>query len=91
MSHLSTSGKPRRFGAAALAITTSVVLAASGFSAMAQSGKSSRHAAPLRELRAYATPYDSGRWVPVNGAQIMGGFGGPGDFINSVTGEIRPR
>jgi hypothetical protein len=35
MSHISTSAKSRRFGAAALAVAASVVLASSGFGAQA--------------------------------------------------------
>jgi hypothetical protein len=85
MSSLSTSRKTRRFGFASLALA-SILLATSGLSAMAQSGKSARHAPQAREFRAYTSTC-----VPANGAQIMGGFAGADDRIDSVTGEICSR
>lgn len=90
MSSLSTSRKTRRFGSVSLALA-SILLATSGFSAMAQSGKSARHAIQAREFRANDSTENYGRCIPANGAQIMGGFAGADDRIDSVTGEICPR
>jgi hypothetical protein len=90
MSSLFTSPKTRRFSSASLALA-SILLATSGLSAVAQSGKSALHAPQAREFRAYTSTENSRRCVPANGAQIMGNFAGADDRIDSVTGEICPR
>jgi hypothetical protein len=80
----------RRIRPAFLAATAAVVLACSGLSAAAQSDKGARHQSLSRQFRAEAAR-DAGRCIPANGAQIMGGFAGSGDRLDSVTGEICAR
>ena len=88
---MSTNSTSRRFGAASLALAASVLLAASGVSAMAQNGTSAHPRVHAREFRATAITQDPARWVAPSGARILGGFAGPDDLINSVTGEVRSR
>ena len=88
MSTLSPSNDPRRFRAATLSFTAAVLLAASGVPVMSQSGHKT---IPPRDFRATSAHQVSEHCAPANGAQIMGGFAGADDRIDSVTGEICTR
>lgn len=89
MSHSIVSNRPRRSGPVFMALAACVLFAASGLSALAQPGKGARHAVEPRDFTAdVATPRFEARCIPANGAQIMGGFAGPGDSLDSVTGEV---
>jgi hypothetical protein len=44
-----------------------------------------------RHFRGEVSPQADKRFVPANGAQIMGGFAGPDDLIDNATGETRHR
>jgi hypothetical protein len=72
-----------------MAVAACIVFAASGLSTMAQPGIGARHAVEPRDFRAdVATPRFEERCIPANGAQIIGGFAGPGDSLDGVTGEV---
>ncbi|MCW2318557.1 hypothetical protein M2322_004126 [Rhodoblastus acidophilus] len=85
---MSVSASSRLFTVAALTATAIIALASSGVSAFA---KSDRDNAKSREYRAGYEAHAADRCVSPNGAQIMGGFAGPDDLIDSVTGQICPR
>jgi hypothetical protein len=87
MSPVFSSQKTRRIRAAALSLTASVLFAASGLPALAQADKSAPKSVQPRAFRALAEVH-ADRCLPANGAQIMGGFAGPDDRLDPVTGEI---
>ena len=82
---MSASTNSRNFTLAALTMSAFVALASSGVSAMA---KSDHNAAKARDYQAAYSTHVEDRCLPANGAQIMGGFAGSDDRIDSVTGEI---
>jgi hypothetical protein len=65
---------------ASVALATALALG-TGFAAHAQPDQVGQ--AAYRHFRAGP----GGTFVPANGAEILGGFAGPGDLINTVTGE----
>ncbi|WP_294534544.1 hypothetical protein [uncultured Rhodoblastus sp.] len=85
MSKLPSANSARRFRDATRSLTAAILLAASGLPAMA---KSDHKTVSPREFRAMSASQVPERCVPANGAQIMGGFAGPDDRLDSVTGEI---
>jgi hypothetical protein len=91
MSHLLPTKSTLLLRGAILALSTSALLAASGARVAAQSGKSTHLTDQQREYRATYAYRSSERCVAANGAQIMGGFAGPGDKLDAVTGEICSR
>jgi hypothetical protein len=74
-----------------LAVLTALALGPYSVPALAQSEKTTTQVVNLRHFRADASAEAYRRFVPVNGAQIMGGFGSPGDLIDNETGEIHHR
>jgi hypothetical protein len=49
-----------------------------------------------RDFQAYGYEFqiqgdDHGQWRKANGAEILGGFAGPDDQVNTSTGEVRHR
>ncbi|MBB4200471.1 hypothetical protein GGD83_004300 [Rhodoblastus sphagnicola] len=80
-----------RFRGAILALTASTLLAAFGLPATARSDKSTQLSDQERDYRAAYAYRSSERCVAANGAQIMGGFAGPDDKLDTVTGEICSR
>jgi len=84
---MSVSSSFRLSAFVALTATAIVALASSGVSAFAKD----RDHAKSREYRAGYEAHAADRCVPPNGAQIMGGFAGPDDRIDSVTGQICPK
>ena len=91
MSHVLPTKRTLIFRAAALALSASALLAASNAHVAAQPGKSTPLTDRQREYRATYAYRSSERCVAANGAQIMGGFAGPGDRLDAVTGQICPR
>ncbi len=81
--------RPRTIGKTASQLLASAfAFSFSGAPVLAQSGKTAIHTVNPREYRAdFSTPgWD--RCIRANGAQIMGNFAGPDDWLDSVTGEL---
>ncbi len=81
------NGARATINGAALAILTTIALGATGVSAVADPMHYRRHSVNADEFLAHS----SGALkycVPVNGAQILGGFAGPDDRLDPATGDI---
>ena len=83
------SPRPRTIGkTASLFLASAFALSFSGAPVLAQSDRTAVHSISPREYRADFSPHVLDRCNPANGAQIMGGFAGPEDWLDSVTGEL---
>jgi len=72
---------------ASLVLASTFALSFAGAPVLAQSGKAAVHAVSPREYRADFPTRGWDRCIQANGAQIMGGFAGPDDGFDRVTGE----
>jgi hypothetical protein len=73
---------------ASLVLASALALSFSGAPVLAQSGKAATQSVSPRDYRADSTTRGWDRCVRANGAQIMGGFAGPDDWLDPVTGEV---
>ncbi len=90
MSRFSTSRQNK--GLKRVAVLAASVLAFSFVvPALAQSDVSTNRGVSARHFRGEASSQTDKRFVPANGAQIMGGFAGVDDLIDNATGETRHR
>jgi hypothetical protein len=80
---------PRLIGkTASLVLASAFALSFSGAPVLAHSGKAAVHTVSPREYRADFSTRGWDRCIRANGAQILGNFAGPDDWLDLATGEL---